>query len=647
MKIIFGILGVVLSFSSVFGNMPNVCENCQDVPMVNYEYDDVYNYNDYENEDICETYDGDSLIDTDASTGVDSYTLVSGLFQTQYFQTYYFSRLGQNIGKNKKDSCGFVAFGMLLSYWDTYWDDGIIPEKYEAKETLFQEYIDIPSITRTKFPESKAPGIKQEDSSIYDADQTTYYNNISVNGEKFFHFKLMDLFQNNIRSFPYDSKSGKYNYTLSYIDYKNFYRYYFKDYLGLSSGYIIDGVDLRPSSTIRAQVIDLVKQGIPVRLSVKEKFESNIGHCVIAYDYDEKTDKLYCNFGWGSGTTHTTIEDQGYTYYNSYTYIRFFTDHVHSDNYVYTDSAGIERSLCPCNLVMPNSIECHGDYALDVCPTFKWGTLITEKWFEGLYHEFSILDKNRYVVFTRQVRGNQYTLTPEEWKQVIELTGTDYYVYIGIGEEVDDWGDSEPEGYWDDFYYSKLFKEPTEYAKKVQVKPYEWGFEGRYWFTNEGKKETVLTKNDLTINTDRLRCGYIENSYVVLSPRRENAGEAYLEMNFDKPVYAFMYSVCLWSKYEKLDGIAVIFVKNANGDWVQKVDFLNDIKLKIRGQGLDRYVLQCPEGTYGIRIYCTATAEGTTNSGRLCFDDLVFCTNPNDTQFITLTYPKTTKPTTT
>lgn len=27
MKIIFGILGVVLSFSSVFGNMPNVCEN--------------------------------------------------------------------------------------------------------------------------------------------------------------------------------------------------------------------------------------------------------------------------------------------------------------------------------------------------------------------------------------------------------------------------------------------------------------------------------------------------------------------------------------------------------------------------------------------------------------------------------------------
>lgn len=639
MKIIFSVLGVLVSFSSVFGSVPKVYENGQDEPVVNYEYDDIYRddvYGEddvYENEEVNQTSGKDRLSYSDMSTGSNSHTSFSGLYQTQYYQTYYFSRLGLNIGDNVKGSCGFVATGMLLSYWDTYWDDGIIPEKYEAKATLYNEYIDVAGLANKT---NEAPGIIQEKGISF--DETTYYNNISVNGETYFHFKLMDLFQNNISSFPYDSKECEYDYGLGYLDYKKFYQYYFKDYLGLSSDYIIGGVDARPSATIRAQVVDLVKQGIPVRLSIKKTSDSNSGHCVIAYDYDEKTDKLYCNFGWGRDSAHVTIEEKGYDYYNSYTYIRLFTDHVHSDNYVFTHSVGNERYFCPCNSAIPHSIGFVDYYTLDVCPTFAWGTLVTEKWF-NIYHEFSILDRDRHAVFTKQVRGNQYTLTPEEWKQTIELTGTDFYVYIGIGSDV--------EPYWDDFYCSKLFKEPTEYAKKVQVKPYEWGFEERYWFSNEGIRDTSLTKKDLTVNTRRLRCGYIKDSYVVLSPRRENAGEAFLEMNFDKPVYAFMYSVCLWSKYEKLDGTAVIFVKNADGDWVQKVDFLNDIKLKIRGQGLDRYVLQCPEGTYGIRIYCTATAEGTTNSGRLCFDDLVFCTNPNDTQFITLTYPKTTKPTTT
>lgn len=637
MKIIFSILGVLISFSSVFGNMPNVCENCQNVPTVNYEYDDVfdrddiYEYDDDNEEEIDQTYH------ENVSTGSDSHTSYSYLNQTQYYQTYYFSRLVKNRGVNSKGSCGFVATGMLLSYWDTYWNDGIIPEIYEENQPIPNNYIEVDNLL------SKSPGIKQEPESITNSSNEDYYNNISDNGKTYFQFKLMDLFQQNIRPFKYDAEKGGHSYGLTHNDCKQFYQYYFWDYLGLdASECTIGGSNSSDSSKNRQNVIDLVKQGIPVLLGVSTTNNTEKGgkggHYVIAYDYDANTDELYCNFGEKLGGTHDTIEDHDYEIYDDYIYVKLNSAHVHSNNYFYTDSTGEKVSKCPCNVVIPHSVRCVGDYALDVCPTFAWGTLVTEKWF-NIYHEFSILDRDRHAIFTKQVRGNQYTLTTEEWKQTIELTGTDFYVYIGIGSDV--------EPYWDDFYCSKLFKEPTEYAKKVQVKPHEWGFEERYWFSNEGIRDTSLTKKDLTVNTRRLRCGYIKDSYVVLSPRRENAGEAFLEMNFDKPVYAFMYSVCLWSKYEKLDGTAVIFVKNANGDWVQKVDFLNDIKLKIRGQGLDRYVLQCPEGTYGIRIYCTATAEGTTNSGRLCFDDLVFCTNPNDTQFITLTYPKTTKPTTT
>lgn len=126
MKIIVNILGLILSFSSIFVSMPSDYQNNnQSVSNENYEayeYEDIYEYEDvYEYEDINETYDADSLTDSDTVTGSSSNAPVSGLFQTQYYQTYYFNQLDQNIGSNTKGSCGFVATGMLLSYWDTYW----------------------------------------------------------------------------------------------------------------------------------------------------------------------------------------------------------------------------------------------------------------------------------------------------------------------------------------------------------------------------------------------------------------------------------------------------------------------------------------------------------------------------------------------
>lgn len=50
---------------------------------------------------------------------------------------------------------------------------------------------------------------------------------------------------------------------------------------------------------------------------------------------------------------------------------------------------------------------------------------------------------------------------------------------------------------------------------------------GQYFFYN--KEASVTTANGRTLQTNRKRCSYIENQYLVLSPNRENAGEAYLE----------------------------------------------------------------------------------------------------------------------
>jgi len=137
---------------------------------------------------------------------------------------------------------------------------------------------------------------------------------------------------------------------------------------------------------------------------------------------------------------------------------------------------------------------------------------------------------------------------------------------------------------------------------------------------------TTVTQNELTINTERLRCGYIEESYIVLSPRREDAGRAYFEMNFDKPVYSFMYRACMWSASENLDGTDIIQVKNAQGAW----STLKDIpisSLKTKENGLTQFTELTLSGIYGLRFETTATATGDRNKGRFCLGDIVFSTS--------------------
>ena len=80
----------------------------------------------------------------------------------------------------------------------------------------------------------------------------------------------------------------------------------------------------------------------------------------------------------------------------------------------------------------------------------------------------------------------------------------------------------------------------------------DWGFEPRYYFKNEGVKNSTLILDDFVVDTERLRCGYIEEQYVNLSPNRYDAGDAYLELRWNKPVYEFGVYLSYWSPSDQL-----------------------------------------------------------------------------------------------
>ena len=68
------------------------------------------------------------------SSGGDSLPSLSydgNIYLTENYASYYYSNLKRNYSYNRMQSCGYVAISMLLSFYDTYWDDDFIPESYD------------------------------------------------------------------------------------------------------------------------------------------------------------------------------------------------------------------------------------------------------------------------------------------------------------------------------------------------------------------------------------------------------------------------------------------------------------------------------------------------------------------------------------
>ena len=277
---------------------------------------------------------------------------------------------------------------------------------------------------------------------------------------------------------------------------------------------------------------------------------------------------------------------------------------------------------------------------IDSLPTFAWDD--DSGSFYLPYNEFDLLffNSNKSPVFrVNGIHQNEYTLTNEQWANIVRKCGRLFYVSVVSRETIT--------AYQSGSYYSELFQfeMPYFYKSTTYVKPSDWGFEPQYFFTTNKWKQTStpIKQSELTITHDRLRCGYIENSYIVLSPKRENAGLAYLTLSFDKPVYSYAYGVAVWSTLVS-EGLspstctAKVESLDANGVWREDLDLLNDVVLSSRTQQIDKYCVFCSEGIYGLRFVVTAPAVGKNNKGRICIDNILLNTNPNNPYFISYLY---------
>lgn len=264
---------------------------------------------------------------------------------TEYsdFKTSYFDNLRTNFGNNTKGSCGYVAIGMLLSYYDTFLCDDIIPEKYDVKSI---------GTGTDMIARRNSPGIMYEDCDAEKLSATGYYSYIKKLSDVSLHAKLITM----------GESKGHYNYKddknpcSTTIDQRiDVLNDYFSDVLGYSYGNqyslsYIDGLTPSNSNLVREFTIKEIQLGNPVILAIDDSSNDEAGHALVAYDYDSEKDEIYCHFGINDAMTHYTIKQEHFDTYCNALAIHFNMDHTHSNNYSVTtisdDGTEITNDYC-------------------------------------------------------------------------------------------------------------------------------------------------------------------------------------------------------------------------------------------------------------------------------------------------------------
>lgn len=239
---------------------------------------------DYANEDYDiyeERADGDS--DPRFSSIDVAEPAVANTSNPPTYKTYreaYFSGLTQNMGVNCKNTCGYVALGMLLSYYDSFLNDDIIPENYDVvstgKETNMVE-------------RNNSPGIMRDEVGGNSKSPMEYFRIMESIQEISFHSKLLMIGKKLGKLNVYDDKN--FGSTIN-EDRVEILSAYFKE-RGITHYSIISAVakDTEISFTDRDNhVKDFVKYyidlGYPVVLGAVKSSSSKKGHTMICYAYN-------------------------------------------------------------------------------------------------------------------------------------------------------------------------------------------------------------------------------------------------------------------------------------------------------------------------------------------------------------------------
>ncbi len=459
---------------------------------------------------IVQTRNGEPKPDT-SRTYVDSagFTVVN--------EANYFKNL-KNFPQNWFGECGIVGLSILLSYYDTFYNDDFIPNNltYDAryykpkqKQTRSSESSDYELENTQIEPLVKTTTTPYKDTSFYSFEDWSEMPGTTYAMRDYMFDKYKHTFWG--IGWPdggYPMLDGELKDTL-------------KDYMKANCNSLINDTEFRAGhiTYTHQKPKEYIASGLPTLL-VLQSYDSSIekgeSHVVVSYGYNGG--KFLSHFGWWPGSTSgAEVVINSATIYGYFT-IKYNGIHKHSSNVSMT-KGNTTKYICGC----------------------------------GMVHE------------------SNYSISPKEW-----------------------------------------------------------GFDARYYFENEGIKTKPINFEDFTIQTERLRCGFIEEQYINLSPNRNNAGYAYLDLSFDKDVYQLNTNLSFWSNSEGLfsnsGDYAYIKYLDDLGNWQILQDLLT-CNLSTNREIQNYFEFKIPNGTQKIRFEARKQSPNTNrNKGRICIGNTTFVT---------------------
>ena len=513
----------------------------------------------------------------------------------------YFENLTQYSPYNSVGSCGFVSLIQALSYYDTFYNFEIIPEEYNQRNELAKTEAEAklisPGVLNQTYNSSLYPSYYEYCNATVDNDLQSYLtviynidngtNNSGQHTDK--NGNLIDNFEASVGAWDYQNILNLYYDSTETVKVNDYSKLTQNKYVSL--------------------IKETIDSGNPAIVHIK-KYDSNgvaiANHSVVAYYYDSLN--IYANFGWGSYANKYPLLGGAAGYSEIYRVATLdFSNmgHWHSRNYIINS-----QSFCGCNVsdklnfVIPTAWT-------NVPPTFYWMKDLTTP-NETYKIEFKSMTFGD--VFCSFITDkNQTTLSVNEWRNILKSSNNNKGCWIQFTRI------SSKSKYVSSFYE---IKKPSAAMEHITISPAEYSFYEEY---NAEEINSKVNQGRYIIDTRRLRCGYIENECINLSPRKEGAGTAYISYKLDSYVYRIDIEMFLWSENEYLeptDSQAYIQYKDTSGNWVTVLDLLNDVELSTDRLFPEVYTITIPEKTKEFRIYCTTRRIGDRNKGRLCIGDL-------------------------
>lgn len=535
------------------------------------------------------------------------------------FSTVYFNNLTKNFGENTHGTCSFVAIEMLLTFYDTYWNDAFVDESYDNPTIINSESTNI-ALTQTLPSPGVRPNLISETANMSNLEYQEY---IEENCDSDLQCYLIN-YADNMFGFNLNNQNP---YSLNLTQELNLLYYYLVYSRSITTNlFTLDSVDDSClESEINSFVVSNILNGVPVVLNIS----SDLGnHTVIAYDVDE-FDNIYIHSGWkddyGNALTHALLEDIPNSEIESAFAMIMTNSYSFTNNYQNLSGNVINIK----NFGFPSNVRETGAPRMVV----EWDSLWNEKWFEydneQISFQISFLSENLTALGTYSVsESNIFVCSLRTFTTILQSADEDDDCFV-IKLEAFCNTDSH---FGED--YSKILN-VTVFSDMHTISPNECDLSLNYSTSAPSSCLPECETNDGYVFRRSVKQASCFLNNIVLSASGNGNSEAYIEYQFLSGICRFDVDISYFSNpmLEGLtDGVFEARIEEFRGrQYTTLIDLLDDdVHLSHDRNSKTTISLFFNRPTFRIRIYLKTSTVSyeNINLGRICIGDVkVFDSN--------------------